>query len=256
MFSESGLSLVYFTSDPLKGRTILRSGADAVLVDCENIGKTKRQEGFDTEINYNRPEQVGSMRRMNPFAHIMCRVNNDFGATTEKQIEIAISCGVDTIVLPMTESTDDIVKANAIINDRVNLIIMIESQTGLENFSSMIGQKFEAIYVGLNDLSISRGGRPLFEPLYDGTIKKLIAQSTVPVGVGGVTDPSMGGLVESSEIIKQYSQLDVKFSILRRSFEHAITKLPPAKVLSNIRNVYMENSAATNPEVLESGIVV
>lgn len=172
--------------------------------------------------------------------HIICRVNNDFEGTTEPQIESAIINGANSIIIPMVEDAKQIIRAISAIQGRAKLIIMIESQAGVENLEALVKCKFDAIYVGLNDLSISRGGSSLFEPLSDGTVKRIIATSKVPVGVGGVTDPSLGELVKSEYIIKKYAELGVKFSVLRRSFEQAITKNSPDIVISNIKKCYVD----------------
>lgn len=241
MFKENELSLVYFNSDPKKGRVVLDAGADALILDCENVGKSKRQEGFDTQINYNKPSQIKDMREANPNAHIMCRVNNANDITTETQIKIAISFGADTIVLPLTESAEQVRKINKVIEDNAKLIVMIETQKGVDNFSSISGEKFDAVYVGLNDLSISRGGTPLFEPLTDGTIEQLISKTDLPVGVGGVTDPSEGDPIKSATIISHYAKLGVRFTFLRRSFEQTILSKPAKQVISSIKESYEES---------------
>ncbi|MBC7512283.1 hypothetical protein H7142_01315 [Candidatus Saccharibacteria bacterium] len=242
MFEDDGLSLIYFTSDPVKGKRILESGANSLLLDCETSGKTARQQGFDTEINSNDPSQIKELRRVNPTAHIMCRVSNPEDPTVENQINTAINAGSNTIVLPITETALQIQRINKIIDGRANLIIMIETQIGVDNFAYMAKKSsFDAVYIGLNDLSISRGGKPIFEPLKDGTVEYIISTTSKPVGVGGVTDPSYGHPVKSAEIIKLYADLGVKFTVLRRSFNHVISDLPPKLVINNIRAEYNTN---------------
>lgn len=174
----------------------------------------------------------------------MCRVNNDFEKTTEAQIETAISCGANTIVLPLTESVEHIIRAKAVIKHRAQLIVMIESQIGVDNFHDISKESFAAVYIGLNDLSISRGGRPLFQPLWDGTVEKIIALSRVPVGVGGITEPSFGHPIKSQDIIERYAELGVKFTVLRRSFESAIQSVKPEVAISNIKGAYIKSRLA------------
>lgn len=247
MFEVGNLSLIYFTSDPTHGKKILQSGANSLLLDCEISGKTKRQEGFDTEININDPSFISEMRKINPSAHLMCRVNNADDPTCLDQVNLAISSGVNTIVLPLTEYPHQIRKVNKVIAGRANLIIMIETQKGVDNFSDLNEEQFDAIYIGLNDLSISRGGRPLFEPLEDGTVEYIISNTSRSVGVGGVTEPSMGYPTKSSDIIKHYAKLGVAFTVLRRSFNVATEKMPPSEIIQNIHTVY--DDAVNNAKV-------
>ena len=256
MFKDDQLSLVYFTSDPLIGRTMIKDGVDALLLDCETVGKNIRQKGFNTQINSNKPDQIEAMRAINPTAHIMCRVNNADDRSTEFQIQLAIKYGVNIIVLPLTESRDHVRKINKIINDRVKLIIMIETQKGVNNFKDISKEKFDAVYVGLNDLSISRGGRPLFEPLVDGTMENLIANTNRPVGVGGATDPSEGYPIKSGMIISEYARLGVKFTVLRRSFEQTIQTKPAIDVIKNIKQSYDESSGSRSNQIQARNILL
>ena len=144
MFGDEEFSLIYFQSDPMKAREIINAGADAILVDCEYNGKLARQRGFDTQINHNDPKQVRNVRVLNPTTEIMCRVNNDFGRTTEDQIEEAIISGADSIILPMVESREDVRRANSVIRGRAKLVIMIESQSGVNNLTSISTEPFAA----------------------------------------------------------------------------------------------------------------
>ena len=139
------------------------------------------------------------------------------------------------------------IQVNKAIAGRANLIIMIETQIGVDNFLDLNREQFDAIYIGLNDLSISRGGRPLFEPLEDGTVEYIISNTSRSVGVGGVTEPSMGYPIKSSDIIKQYAKLGVAFTVLRRSFNVATEKMPPYEIIQNIQTVY--DSAISNANI-------
>lgn len=231
-------SLIYFTADPLKAKQAFGAGVEAILVDCENKDKEQRQNGYNTEINYNRPKDIAKMRQACPDGTILCRVNSARTETNAADINMAFDCGANGIVLPLVESKQDVEETLRIIDGRGALIAMIETETGYRNIDEIVHSSIDAIYIGLNDFSISRGGTPLFQPLIDGTIEEIIAKSPVPVGVGGVTDPLFGSPIRSHTIIKEYQRLNVKFSILRRSFEKAIQDDSMQNVITRIKEAY------------------
>jgi 2-keto-3-deoxy-L-rhamnonate aldolase RhmA len=119
---------------------------------------------------------------------------------------------------------------------------MIETETGYQHRDEIARADVAAVYVGLNDFSISRSGTPLFQPLVDGTVENIVQSSRVPVGVGGVTDPHAGWPIKSRDIIQEYQRLGVQFSILRRSFEEAIKSEPMEKVITRIKDAYRHAS--------------
>lgn len=232
-------SLIYFTADTDKAVAALNAGVDAVLIDCENKGKENRQTGFNTEINYHTPEDIRPIRQAAPSGRILCRVNAVSSGDFADEINAAFDAGASGIVLPMVETEDDVSIALDIVAGRGSLTVMVETEKGFQNLSSIVNRKgIDSIYVGLNDLSISRGGQQLFKPLVDGTIKEITTKSPVAVGVGGVTDPLLGFPVSSNEIIKEYQALGVKFSILRRSFEEAIKTDSISSIVKRIHHAY------------------
>jgi 2-keto-3-deoxy-L-rhamnonate aldolase RhmA len=243
-------SLIYFTANPIKAKSAFDAGVDAVLVDCENNGKEKGQTGYNTEINYHKPIDIAKVRDVNPKGRIFCRVNSAKTTSNFEDINMAINSGAEGIVLPLVESKEDIEKTNEIINKRALLIAMIETEAGYQNIEEIVQSEIDAVYVGLNDFSISRQGAPLFEPLIDGTIQQIITKCNVPVGVGGVTAPQAGWPIKSQTIIQEYQRLGVKFSILRRSFEEAIKLQPIEEVVTEIRKAY-DHASLRNLEKIE-----
>jgi 2-keto-3-deoxy-L-rhamnonate aldolase RhmA len=246
--SLNTFALIYFTADPYKAEQAFDAGVDTVLVDCENKDKESRQTGFNTEINYNIPDDIIAVRKQCPKGNILCRVNSVETGTFAEEVDAAFNAGANGIVLPMTESKDDIQKALAAIKGRGTLTIMIETESGFQNLESLITENIDSIYVGLNDLSISRGGTQLFTPLIDETIQEVVRKSPVPVGVGGVTDPLQGFPIGSGDIIKEYERLGVRFSVLRRSFEEALKQDSMAKIVERIRNSYEYASERSGKE--------
>lgn len=245
---SEGFSLIYFTADPQKASQAFGAGVSAVLVDCENKGKENRQNGFNTEINYNTPSDILAVRKNCPEGTILCRVNSAKSDKFSEEVEAAFNAGANGIILPMTESSDDIQKALDAIKGRGSLTIMIETESGFKNIDSLISENIDSIYVGLNDLSISRGGTQLFAPLVDKTIQEIVQKSPVPVGVGGVTDPLLGFPISSDDIIKEYERLGVKFSVLRRSFEEAAKQDSMINIIDRIHDSYLLASKRSHKE--------
>src|SRR3954465_12658555 len=98
----TGVDLFLFTVDPGWGSDVVAAGAAGIVVDWERRGKARRQRGEDTQINADPP---GAPPRLGaaPDGRLLCRING-FGPWTGGEVDEAIACGADEILLPMVRT--------------------------------------------------------------------------------------------------------------------------------------------------------
>jgi hypothetical protein len=191
---------------------------DGFVVDWENKGKTERQNGYDTQINFDTPEDL---RRV--VAHtsspVLCRVNNAGNPEeTLAEIERAIGLGAREILLPMVRTPAEVERALRHVDGRLPLGILIETPEAVRESRALGRLPLARVYVGLNDLGVARGSKSIFEAVADGTVDKVRADIDVPFGFAGVTLPERGAPIPSALLINEFVRLGCSFTFLRRSF--------------------------------------
>jgi HpcH/HpaI aldolase/citrate lyase family len=210
------VDLFLFTVDPAWGRDVVAAGAAGIVVDWERRGKERRQLGEGTQINADTAADLARMRAATD-GRLLCRINGS-GPWTGGEVEEAIACGADEILLPMVRTAEEVDRTLDLVAGRCGLGILIETQDGVDRAAELARRPLSRVYVGLNDLRIDRRSTSLFEPLVDGTVERVRAVVDVPFGVAGLTLPGGGVPVPGTLLAAELVRLGVDFTFLRRSF--------------------------------------
>ena len=217
---------MYITNRPDLAVIAERSGVDRIFVDMEYIGKNLRQGRLDTVQNNHTVEDVRNIRAVISKAELLVRVNpiheaSDKYTSSEEEINAVIEAGADIIMLPYFKTLDEIHRFLSIVNGRTKTMLLLETQEAVAILDTILTIKgIDEIHIGLNDLSISRNQKFLFEPLADGTVDQLCMKMNFAgkfYGFGGIA--SLGrGMVPAEIIIKEHYRLGSQMAILSRSF--------------------------------------
>ena len=217
----TGIDLQLFTTDPARAQRAVLGGITAFVVDWEWRDKEGRQRGFDTEVNRDTPEDLNRMSKV-PGTRCVCRVNR-FGPWTPEEVEVAIGCGATQLLLPMVETPVEVEAYLRLIRGRVRAGILVETQAACERARDLAALRVDAVYIGLNDLAISRATPAIFSALVDGTVERLReAFPDTPFGFGGLTVVDRGCPVPCIRLLEEMARLRASFTFLRRSFRRDI----------------------------------
>ncbi len=212
----TSVDLFVFTVDPRQARDLVAAGAAGIVVDWERRGKARRQLGEGTQINADTPADLRRVRAATD-GRVLCRVNG-FGPWTADEVDEALRCGADEVLLPMVRGADEVDRTLDLVAGRCGLGILIETQAAVDQAAALAARPLSRVYVGLNDLRIDRRSTQLFRPLVDGTVAGVRAHVDVPFGVAGLTLPGGGSPVPTRLLAAELVRLGVGFTFLRRSF--------------------------------------
>ena len=220
------LKLMYITNRPEIAVIAEQYGVDRIFVDMEYIGKDLRQGRLDTVQNHHTVRDVRNIRAVISKAELLVRVNPIHEATdeytsSEEEINAVIEAGADIIMLPYFKTVEEVYRFLSIVNGRTGTMLLLETKEAAAILDILLTMKgIDEIHIGLNDLSISRNQKFLFEPLADGTVERLCMKMKLAgkfYGFGGVA--SLGrGMVPAETIIKEHYRLGSQMAILSRSF--------------------------------------
>ena len=217
---------MYITNRPELAVIAEKSGVDRIFVDMEYIGKNLRQGRLDTVQNNHTVEDIRNIRAVISKAELLVRVNpiheaTDEYASSEEEINAVIEAGADIIMLPYFKTVEEIHRFLSIVNGRTGTMLLLETKEAADILDIILTIKgIDEIHIGLNDLSISKNQKFLFEPLADGTVERLCMKMKLAgkfYGFGGIA--SLGrGMVPAEIIIKEHYRLGSRMAILSRSF--------------------------------------
>lgn len=215
------LDLYLFTTAPAMAERSVDAGVDGVVVDWESKGKAARQRGYDTDTGGDTPEDLEAVAAT-AKGGVLVRVDADPGLMP-LHIEKALSLGATSLMLPVAESPDDVARFLDVVRGRARTVIQIETQRLVMCCESLMDLPWDAAYIGLNDLMISRGSRWLWQPLVDGTVEGIFGR--LPgrkIGFGGVTALAGGSPLPFVSLLGEMARLGCAMSFLRRSFHRDI----------------------------------
>ncbi len=234
---DGGFRLLAFSADPGYAAQAAAAGVDGIVVDWERRDKARRQADADTEINQDTPEDLRAVRSM-VACRVLCRIDGP-GSHTAEQLEEAITCGADEILLPMVRSTAEVAHALQIVAGRADLGILVETSDAVRRVDELAALPIAHAYVCLNDLAIERGTSSIFGALVDGTVAAVcesLRRAGVPCGFGGLTLPDRGAPVPCRLLIGEMARLGCSFSFLRRSFRRDTQGSDLAPALRAVRD--------------------
>ena len=214
---NDSLGLLLFSVDESYIRAAVAAGLDGVIVDLENAGKSSRQARMNTQINDLTFDDVSRIRSATD-ARLFCRINN-LPDMRLIEVEKAIACGADEIFLPMVRSVAEVEQVLRAVDGRAELAILVETEQAVQCAPTLAQLPLSRVYVGLNDLAISRGMSNIFANISNGTVERLRDIFLHHVfGFGGLTVPPSGRPIPTELLMAEMIRLDCQFTFLRRSF--------------------------------------
>jgi hypothetical protein len=213
---------VLFEHDPDLVRAYADAGVTHFIVDMEWKDKHERQQGFDTEIAPVSVRSIGLLTRI-PTVFVSCRING-FCDSTKDEVEAAINEGVHRIFLPMASCVEEVQAFIGIVDGRCETAILIETQRATTIARDLARLPVDAVYIGLNDLTISRGSRFIFSAVRDGSVRRMReAFAGRQFGFAGVTALGRGFPIPCRMLLAEMAALDCTFTFARRSFRKHMT---------------------------------
>jgi hypothetical protein len=237
---SSKFSLVLFSTDTTFIPQAVASGVDVIIVDWENRGKEIRQTNWNTQINYDTPEDLRKVR-VATGAPLLCRING-YGTTTKREVEEAIEKGADEVILPMVRSLREVEAVLDQVRSRIGVGILIETLTVLSCLDVLASLPLSRVYVGLNDLAIERKTPHIFSAIIDGALEEIRRHFRVPFGFGGLTLPDRGFPIPCRLLIGEMMRLGCNFTFLRRSFHRDIQGHKVAEEIPRLREAIRQAS--------------
>lgn len=225
------LSLMYITNNPTVAAIAQAAGVNRLFVDMEYIGKETRQAGMNTVKSFHSFEDIQRIKAITNqgCSELLVRVNPIHEATKEygssrEEIDAAIECGADILMLPMFKTQREIDDFLSLVNGRVKTMLLMETKEASAIASDIVAKGgFDEVHIGLNDLSLSMHRSFMFELLADGTVDRLtsiLRESKVKFGFGGIARIGHGTLPAERIIVEHY-RLGSQAAILSRSFCNA-----------------------------------
>ena len=220
------LNLMYITNDPAVARIAETYGVDRIWVDMEFIGKTARQGGMDTVQLHHTIDDIRAIRAAVSKSEVLVRVNPihesmpDYGDSAW-EIPAAIDAGADVVMLPFFKTKDEVRTFLRLVDGRAKTMLLVETPEAVETIDDILAlDGIDEIHIGLNDLSLGRGMKFMFELLADGTVERLCRKFRargVPYGFGGIA--ALGkGMLPAERVIREHYRLGSTRAILSRSF--------------------------------------
>jgi len=244
----SSLELIMFASTHEWVHRAMAAGICSFLVDWEYRGKRDRQRGAETEIE---PDTADNLYRLQQYSvpRRFCRVN-PYGQWTPAEVNRAIDAGATDLFLPMVKKPSEVSATREHIAGRCRLGILIETQEALNNLAEIAREQIDFVYVGLNDLAISRGDRSIFHGLLDGTVERVRnVFADVAFGCAGVTAVDCGWPVPARLILAELARLACTFSFARRSFRRDMAHRDLTFEMNRIQSMWTELLGRSPAEV-------
>jgi hypothetical protein len=241
--------LLLFILDTNIVKQAAEAGVNGFIVDLENKGKQDRQANFDTQINSANFDDLLLVRQSTDRT-VICRING-FGPWTNTEIDAAIHAGVDEILLPMVRRPEEVARTLEMIHGRCGLGILVETWEAVQCSAELEQFPLARVYVGLNDLAISRGLDNIFRSISDGTVEQVRQHFHRSFGFGGLTLPDRGAPIPCRLLINELVRMDCRFSFLRRSFYRDIAGLEMRLEIPRLQQA-IEDSRLRSAEVMEA----
>lgn len=223
------IKLMYVTNRPQYAKAAVAAGVNRIFVDLEQMGKEQRQSGMDTVKSKHTLEDVSAIRAVvEPPAELLVRVNPLHTGSAE-EIDAVIRAGADLVMLPMWTSAQEVREFVRLVGGRARAVPLLETARASQD--EVLKQVLDVrgvdeIYIGLNDLHLSKNQPFIFCPLADGTVARLAdacRKKHIPFGFGGIATMD-GGLLPGAWVLGEQISLGSESVILSRSF--CRTELP------------------------------
>lgn len=220
------LELMYITNRTDVASLAENAGVDRIFVDMEYIGKDIRQGGLDTVQSHHTIEDIKALRSEITKSKILVRCNPIHPATKDylssaREIDEICKAGADIIMLPYFKTVSEVKLFVSLVARRAKTCLLLETSEAEEILDEVLEIKgIDEIYIGLNDLHLSKGMTFMFELLADGTVEKIaskIKAKKISFGFGGVARVGTGTLPAEC-IFGEHYRLGSDRVILSRAF--------------------------------------
>jgi len=214
------LKMMFFTNNPRFAQAAEICRIDFVVIDLEIIGKLERQGHKDTRISHHSLQDIAPVREVLHQIPLMVRIN-PIHAQSAHEIESALQQGADILMLPYFKTLAEIQTFLSLVRGRAKAYLLLETKEAeaiLDDILDLPG--IDAIHIGINDLSLSKGYSFLFQTLLDDSFPEMcgkIQARGLPFGFGGIAQLGQG-LVPAEKIIAEHYRLGSTMAIMARSF--------------------------------------
>lgn len=220
------MELMYITNRTDIALLAQDAGVDRIFVDMEYIGKELRQGGMDTVQSHHTIEDVKALRSVLTKSKLLVRCNPIHGATKDylssaREIDEIVKAGADIIMLPYFKTVREVKLFIDLVAGRAKTCLLLETSEAQEIIDDVLElHGIDEVYIGLNDLHLSKNMTFMFELLADGTVEALtskIKQKGIRYGFGGVARVGTGTLPAEC-ILGEHYRLGSQCVILSRAF--------------------------------------
>lgn len=238
------LKLFYITNNPDVAKIAEDSGVDRIFVDMEYIGKDLRQGGMDTVKNHHTVEDVKNIRKSIKSSELLVRINH-IHTHSKEEIDKTINAGADIIMLPMWKSVDEVEKFLTYVDSRVKTMLLLETSEAEKCIDDVLKTDgIDEIHIGLNDLSLSKNKKFMFELLIDGTVDRLADKFNskgITFGFGGFGRVYQNDMLPAQNIIAEHYRLNSSMAILSRSFCNSSKTTDLKEIEETFKNGIIDN---------------
>lgn len=214
------MNFLMITNDPILAQHSELAGINRIFIDLERNGKAERQGHLDTFISTHCMSDIAPVKAVLNQAELLVRLN-PLHNRSYYEIEQALECGADIIMLPMFTSADEVSKFSNMIDGRAKFIPLIETKEALENIDSIVNVKgIDEIFIGLNDLHLQMELTFMFELLskdYFENIVRTIRSAGIPFGFGGIARIGEGA-IPAEMVLSEHLRMGSSSVILSRAF--------------------------------------
>lgn len=220
------MELMYITNKTDIASLAQDAGVDRIFVDMEYIGKELRQGGLDTVQSHHTIDDIKALRPILTKSKLLVRCNPIHGATKDylssaREIDEIVKAGADIIMLPYFKTVREVKLFIDLVAGRAKTCLLLETSEAQEIIDEVLElHGIDEIYIGLNDLHLSKNMTFMFELLADGTVEALtskIKKKGIRYGFGGVARLGTGTLPAEC-ILGEHYRLGSQCVILSRAF--------------------------------------
>ncbi|MCC5879128.1 MAG: aldolase [Idiomarina sp.] len=261
--SKNLIEFMLITANPEIAKYAETNNVSRIFIDQETLGKQERQGHLNTHRASHTAEDIKNVAAVLTSAELMVRVN-PLNPNSRTEIETAIECGCQRLMLPMFTCKSDVAKFLDFVGRRVPVSFLAETPQALvrlEDWLPLLKPGYDEVHIGLNDLSLGLGVRFLFEPLAARMIEipsQVLNDSGVTWGFGGIAQVGKGEL-PSELVLGEHVRLGSERVILSRAFHKGVNDVAVlandlgfAKEIGLIRSSEREWRQASEQALLEN----
>lgn len=211
-----------WNADPALARRADAAGVDRIGLDLETIGKAERQKGLGTWVSQHREEQLADLREAVGPGRLFCRTN-PIHPGSRAEIERLLAFGVDTLMLPMFRTPEEVERFVAYVDGRAEAVVLLEHCDAAARVEQIVRVPgIDHVHVGLTDLALSLNVKNRFglmaTPLLD-RIAAAVHGEGLRLAIGGIGRAmDVSQPVPTDLVYAQYPRLGATGALVSRAF--------------------------------------